>query len=257
MFRVILFLVLPALSNQTTFAQTPEPIQTDRPDQTESVAVTPKNYLQMEFGFSREQIDKENRSVSFPSLLLKYGLNERFEFRLITEWVSERSGTENLRGITPLALGFKVSICEEKGILPKTSFLGHLSIPKAASEKFQSKYFAPDFRFTMQHTLSDKISLGYNLGAEWNAETSEPAFIYTVTSGFSLTGKLGCYIELYGFAPQDDKADHRADGGFTYLVNNNFMIDLSGGVGITKNAPDHYFAVGFSHRFNTKRKISR
>jgi hypothetical protein len=35
------------------------------------------------------------------------------------------------------------------------------------------------------------------------------------------------------------------------------MIDLSGGYGITKNAPDHYIAFGFSYRFKVLGKSSK
>jgi hypothetical protein len=55
-------------------------------------------------------------------------------------------------------------------------------------------------------------------------------------------------MESFGFAPQNDKANHNFDGGFTYLINDNFMLDLSSGVGLTNNAPDYYLAFGFSFR---------
>ena len=100
----------------------------------------------------------------------------------------------------------------------------------------------------MQHTLSDKLNLGYNLGAEWDGFSAEPTFVYTLTTGYSITEKLGSYIELFGFLPQIDKANHNLDGGITYLINNNFMLDLSSSIGITNNAPKHYFAFGFSFR---------
>jgi hypothetical protein len=100
----------------------------------------------------------------------------------------------------------------------------------------------------MQHTLTDNISLGYNLGTEWDGETPEPVFIYTLATGFSLTEKIGAYIEVYGFAPQLSRAEHRADAGFGWYMNPNILFDLSGGVGITDNAPDYYGSLGFSIR---------
>ncbi len=229
-------------------------IQADRPDQTESPYTTPKGWIQGEAGFSQENIEDNYSSFSHPSLLLKYGLSERFEFRLITESVTEKIFTKRMSGLLPVTVGFKVSICEEKGILPKTSLLGHLSIPGFASENFKAPYYAPSFRFTMQHTLSNRVSLSYNLGAEWDGETPEPTFIYTLTTGIGITSKLGSYLEVYGFAPQQHSADHRIDGGLTYLVTNDLLLDISGGVGISPNAPDNYFAAGVSYRFNTKRK---
>jgi Putative MetA-pathway of phenol degradation len=227
-------------------------IQTDRPDQTECPFITPVGFIQAENGLSYENIDKDNKSITLPTILWKYGINKNVELRLITEANTLKYYGNKASGFVPTIIGFKVSVSEEKGIIPATGFIGHLAIPNAASTKFKASYYAPSFRFNMQHTLSKDFTLAYNLGAEWDGETPEPTFIYTLTTGFSITEKLGAYIELYGFAPQNDKADHRADGGFTYLITNDVMVDISGGFGITKESPKNYFALGFSYRFNTK-----
>jgi hypothetical protein len=244
-FFIAFLLILKEVSAQTT-------IQTDRPDQTECPFVTPKGFIQAENGFVYENINKNNKSLILPSILWKYGINKNLEFRLITEVNTVKTFDKKVSGLVPIIIGFKVSVSEEKGIIPATGFIGHLSIPNAASEKFKASYYAPSFRFNMQHTLSNKCTLAYNLGAEWDGETPEPTFIYTLTTGFSITEKLGAYVELYGFAPQNNMVDHRADGGFTYLITNDVMVDISGGLGITKESSDNYFALGFSYRFNTK-----
>jgi hypothetical protein len=101
----------------------------------------------------------------------------------------------------------------------------------------------------MQHTVSKKMVLAYNLGAEWNGIDPDENYIYTLTTGFSLTERLGCYTELYGFIRPYMNPDHRCDGGFTYLVNHNFMMDISGGFGLTENAPQNYISLGLSYRF--------
>ena len=193
------------------YAQETEPIQTDRPDQTETPAIVPKGMFQVETGFSFQKNKQNNNTNTLPSTLWKYGVNENFELRLITEFISEKIEDRNLSGLNPILLGCKIKISDEKGIFPKTSFIGHL-------------------------------------GAEWDGITPEATFIYTITTGYSFTDKLGSYIEFFGFAPEKDKANHSFDGGLTYLINNNFMLDLSSGIGITDNAPDHYVALGFSFR---------
>jgi hypothetical protein len=241
----LFFIYFSCIQAQTT-------IQTDRPDQTECPFITPVGFIQAENGFIYENIDKDNKFITLPSILWKYGINRNFEFRLITEANTIKSYGNTISGLVPTIVGFKVSVSEEKGIIPSTGFIGHLALPNAASTNFKASYFAPSFRFNMQHTLSKTFSLAYNLGAEWDGETPEPTFIYTLTSGMSITEKLGAYIELYGFAPQNKIADLRADGGFTYLITNDVMVDISGGFGITKESPDNYFALGFSYRFNTK-----
>lgn len=187
------------------FGQSLSAIQLDRPDQTECPFITPKKYIQIENGFTFETFDQNQKSFNYPSTLWKYGVNEKFELRLITELASEKSNGNINTGFSPITIGFKTSLFEEKGIIPKTSFIGHITTSNIGTNDFQTKYIAPSFRFTMQHTLTKKISLAYNLGAEWNGENAEHSYIYTLTAGFSLTEKIGCYTELYGFIPVEKK----------------------------------------------------
>ena len=243
-YSTLLFLFLVLLVS----AQSSEPIQADRPDQTETPAIVPKGMFQVETGFTFQKNDANSKAFSLPSTLWKYGVNENFELRLITEFLTEEIGDSKSSGFTPVYIGFKVKLAEEKGIVPKTSFIAHISLPNAASTIYKTDFNAPEFRFVMQHTLSKKASLSYNLGYEWDGFTAEPTFIYTLTTGYSITEKLGSYIELFGFAPQKNKANHNFDCGITYLINNDFMLDLSSGFGITDNAPDNYIAFGFSFR---------
>ena len=229
------------------FAQDIEPIECDRPDQTETPSLVPKGMFQMETGFSVEK-DKSDQALALPSALLKYGVNDRFELRLIVGYGNFRADGVTTSGIEPVLIGTKISLCEEDGFIPKTSFIGHVSIPNLSSPQLKADHYAPEFRLTMAHTLSDKISLSYNLGAEWDGFTPDATFAYTLTTGFSMTQKFGAYVEVFGFAPEHDSASHSADGGFTFLLSNNAMIDISGGFGLTENAPDYYGALGFSFR---------
>lgn len=249
MIRSILLFSISTFIGTAVFSQVLPPIQTDRPDQTECPFIVPVKYIQTETGFMYEKASSSENTVTHPSVLWKYGVNSRLEFRLITELESTKLAGTKISGLNPVTVGFKTNLAQEHGILPMVSFIGHLTIPDLAGKDKKATYYAPSFRFTMQHSLSDKISLGYNLGAEWDGESPEPTFIYTLTSGFELSEKFGSYIEIYGFAPQKGKADHRFDGGLTYLITSNVMVDLSGGVGLTPNAPDYFISTGFSFRF--------
>jgi len=176
-FILFSFLIYGAMaSSQTTT------IQADRPDQTETPFLVPKGMFQIESGFSYQKEDAENSTLALPSVLWKYGVSDNFELRLITEFESENGSDERYFGLRPILIGCKIKICEEKGIIPKTSFIGHISIPNAASSKYKVDFYAPEFRFTMQHTLTDKFSLSYNLGSEWDGFVAEPTFIYTLTT---------------------------------------------------------------------------
>lgn len=228
-----------------------ESIQTDRPDQTESVSITPKKFIQIETGFLYEKADGGSRNFVHPNILWKYGINENFEVRLITEFLTEKTATTKLSGFSPLAFGFKAKLTDEKRYLPKISFLAHITANKLSSEEFKTHYPASNFRFLFQHTLSDRLNLGYNLGAEWNGETPGPTGIYTISGAYAVTDKLGGFVESYGFISESQNADHRFNGGITYLVNENLQADLSSGFEISKTSPDYHFSCGISYRFST------
>ena len=45
------------------------------------------------------------------------------------------------------------------------------------------------------------------------------------------------------------EARYFADGGFTYLVTNNFQLDIRVGVGLNKHADDYFTGAGFAVRY--------
>lgn len=227
------------------------PIETDRPDQTETASLVPKGYFQMENGFSIE--DTEPGFIyTHPSTLWKIGVSENFEFRVLTEYINiQLDPNPKVDGLLPIQLGFKSKLLDQKGIIPKTSFIGHISLPGIASPQFRQTFFAPALRLAFQHSIHERFSVSYNVGAEWDGETPRPDFIYSLALAANVFGGLGAYIEGYGSMPQqrEDDADLRLDGGLTYLVSNDVLVDVSGGIGITDNAPEKYIAVGLSYRF--------
>jgi hypothetical protein len=223
-------------------------IQTDRPDQTECPFIVPKNHLQIENGFLIENLNSTERTYFFPSTLWKFGINEKVELRLISEITSEQKINETKKGLNPITFGFKLNILNEKGIIPKTSLITHLRSIKIGSRNLNSTYLAPSFRFTMQHQLSKKTTLGYNIGKEWDGETPKPIDIYTLTIGYSFNPKLSGYMEFFGYRQNIKKWNHQMDFGFTYLLKTNFMVDISSGFELLKNTPIYYLSLGCSYR---------
>jgi hypothetical protein len=237
----------------TCFAQT-EKIDTDRPDQTESAVLVPKKWVQFEMGFSKQVNTATENEFQHPTLLSKYGISKRFELRLITTVQTNTDFSNPLvkktnTGLTPVEIGAKIALWEEKKLLPKTSLIFHIGIPRLASKYFQADHLAPNFRFTMQHSITKKIGLGYNVGAEWDGVNKEATWIYTFAPGINLSEKWYGYIEAFGFVSKKNDPEHSLDGGIAYYINPNFKIDLSSGFGISKAAPDWYIAIGGSIRF--------
>lgn len=245
--KLFLIALLPSVSFLK--AQT---IETDRPDQTESTSIVPAGFLQLESGFSYEKFNEEIKNFAHPTVLWRLGLNDNVELRLQTELLSETISGQNSTGLAPIVFGFKAKLIDEQKLVPSVSFVGHLASAKWASPDFQTTYWTPSFRFLFQHSLSPKLNLSYNLGAEWNGETPDATAIYTLATSYAITERLSSFAEFYGFLNQYSSADHRIDSGLTYLVNDDLLIDLSAGLGLSEISPQYFLATGISYRFPLK-----
>ena len=231
-------------------------IVTDRPDQTESPTLVPKGLVQVETGFMYEETTSgniESNTTTFNTTLLRYGLLDNLELRLgLNVSETKNSGRnsnfeDKFSGLTPLYLGFKIGITEEKGALPKIGFLGGAFLPFTAATEYKPENTGGDFRFSFEHTLSENWSFAYNLGAAWDGNSSNVSYVYTVVLGHSISEKIGCFLEVYGDFPESDRANHLLDGGFTYLLSNTVQLDLSGGTGLNTDQ-DFFISTGISFR---------
>lgn len=214
-------------------------IITDRPDQTESPSLVQKGYFQLETGFFQENLDSgitSEKTTGYNTTLLRIGLLDNLEMRIGTDYVKNRwevSGSEfSSTGFVPLMLGAKVGITKEQGLLPEIGIIGHIFLPFFAHEDLKPAATGVDFRFAFTHKLSETADLSYNLGAEWDGNSSEATYIYTLAYGFDLFDNLGMFAELYGDFPEDGKAQHHWDAGLTYLLKPNLQLDAYFGTGI-------------------------
>lgn len=253
----ILYIFFSNISNMNAQSeQVLGPLETDRPDFTEASSTVHKGYIQIETGTYFETYEKNKVKVeyfTYNTTLVRYGLLDNFEIRLgwdFNEGITSINGqnTGNITsGLSPLLLGMKVYITEEKSWVPEISLIGHIFLPFTASTDYRPETIDVDFRFSLSHTLSEKSSLGYNLGMAWIGDSAEANFIYTIAYGYSITDKFGAYVELYGDLPEDSKANHLWDTGVTYLVSNNLQLDVSVGTSITEGQ-DLLLSTGLSFR---------
>ncbi|MFT4674181.1 MAG: hypothetical protein ACJAYD_000478 [Patiriisocius sp.] len=229
---------------------------TDRPDATEAPSTVPKGALQIETGSAYTSFEENNiqqEVFTYNTTLLRYGVLENLELRLGWNF-DEGSNTlggqrlDNVTsGMSPLLAGVKINIIKEKGWMPTIGFIGHLFLPITASKDYKPETTSVDFRFAFDHTLTDRSSIAYNLGAQWEADHSGAAYIYTFAYGYSVTKTLGFYAELYGDLPENNRANHFWDTGLTYLLLPNLQLDATLGASITKGQ-DLLVSAGFSYR---------
>lgn len=232
------------------------PLVTDRPDATEASSTVGKGVFQIETGGLYESFEKNNiktENYIYNTALIRYGILENMELRVgwdFVEGTTKINGNKQdnvTSGFSPLLLGVKIDIAEEKEGMPEIALIGHVFPVLTASEDYRPESTGVDFRFSLSHTLSEKSSLGYNIGAEWGNDSPEAAGIYTIAYGYSISDKFGMYAELYGDFPEDNKANHYWDAGVTYLASNDLQLDAYVGTSITEGQ-DLLLGLGLSYR---------
>ncbi len=238
---------------------TPE-LVTDRPDATEAPTVVPVGSLQVETGAfttSFEDNGIKEEVFTYNTALLRYGILDNLELRIgwnfeeVKTTINGMETNDVASGLSPLLFGAKVAISEEKGWFPEIGLIGHVFLPFTASSDFKPEFTAADFRFAFNHTLSERSGIAYNLGGQLGGESAEFAYIYTLAYGYSITDKLGAYVEVYGDLPEDSSANHFWDAGLTYAIAPLIQLDATVGQSITEGQ-DLLLSAGVSFRIDKK-----
>lgn len=240
----------------------PAELVTDRPDQTESATIVPPGSLQVETGvtFSSDSrgledgVDRE-QSLALATTLVRIGLLKNLELRLIGQHSQNQSnfaqglgGERKTSGVSDLAIGGKFGVTEEDGLIPQIALNLHMALP-IGGDNYRPQMAVPDFRLLFAKTLTDDLSLGLNLGAEYGGDQPDGTFVYTLSLAMGLSDKLGAYVETYGDMPSGQKLNVLVDGGFTYLIMPLVQLDLEGGYSLSENTDlDYFIAGGISFR---------
>ncbi len=263
---VSLMLTAPAAA-----AQEPGPIVTDRPDQTESAQSVAAGLFQLEVGwtYSRESEDGiELRSHAIPGALLRIGLGSGLEARVgFAGWITQDEELtdpppnpdpdESPDGAGDADLGVKWELLAPEGAGTRVALLGGITLP-LGREGVGSERADPTLRLAISNDLSEQVSLGYNVGVQWETVEAGPDaldtqadLLYTVALGFGLAERVGAYLESFGFfGLADGRADrHAIAGGFTLLLSDTLQLDTSAGLGLSAAAEDWFVGAGASVRF--------
>ena len=235
----------------------PEPIITDRPDFTESTETVPAGRTQIEGGFTYSRAGQE-KADSFGELLIRQALGRKTELRIEVPTRSQvRSPEGNASGFEDGSIGFKVMLSQGSGKLglkkPRVSLIGATSLP-IGSRDFRERKLQPEAKLLLGWDLSERVALSSNLNYAYLSEGGDRfgELSGSASLGFSLSDKVGSYLEVFGFFPGGDRDSSRfINGGLTYLVNNDFQLDARVGFGLGNDVkgPDTFFGVGVSRRF--------
>ena len=111
----------------------------------------------------------------------------------------------------------------------------------------------PQLILAWAYDLTDRLGVAGNVGLGTPTADGH-RYLETTASislGYAITEQIGSYVEYFGLYPNDHHSDcsHNINGGFTYLIDDNFQIDARAGTGLNEEAPDFFTGVGFAWRF--------
>ncbi len=206
-------------------------ISTDRPTQSDEVATVPKNKIQLEEGLNLAEKTMLN------NLLIRYGVTNSTELRLLVD-AGKASGVE---GLQPITFSLKQHIIDQNGVIPAISFVGYLSCGALASSNYKSSQWPFQLKFSFANGLTDKLSLGYNIGTSDEFKQLN----LTCMLGYACTDRLSLFGEYFS-SVKENYSNHNIDAGFIYLINSTLQADLAFGHAIFSSENRFYTSLGIS-----------
>ncbi|MFM7329713.1 MAG: transporter [Bacteroidota bacterium] len=207
--------------------------------------VAPRTY-QLETGF--EYYAKTNGSIMFlPVTMLRTGLSKAAELRVSVRNIHEKRGGTDIRGISPLTIGIKTHIIEQRGWIPETDILADV-IFKLGNSPLQPDYTGHDILLLFQNDLSNKVAINYNTGFIWDGFTNQEMFTASFCFNYLPVERLGLFAEYFDYIRKTGTEEHGIDGGLTWLLTPMIQADLSAGVSLINGRFNHFVAGGISFR---------
>jgi len=236
---IFLFIISVVCKSQTV--ELPD-FSADRPGMATPPNISTPKKIQIETGFSYEKF-KFQKTNLYNSTLLHYGINQNSEIRIQSGYAQFKTDSLNITGFNPLSVGTKLMISEAKGILPKTSFLFNLTLPCIGEKNFRPENLTPSIYLLMQNGITKKLGVCYNIGVEYDGESTEPTKFASICFSYSISDKLSGFIENYNWFSNSTKSENFIDIGCAYLIGKNFQLDLSGNINL--NDFENYFMINF------------
>ena len=214
-------------------------IETDRPDQTEAATLVPVGGIQLEAGVAGwTSGDASTTGYTLPTALLRYGLHERFELRVVGQRDQMQNNfidmEEPWTSTSAWDLGAKVAGWNTEA--SQMCVLAHYRVRPGANDGGQ-------VRLNVAKPLGSRFSAGTNVGMAWEWATEDQAavgeFEYTLALGYNVSETLYAYIEAFGAS-----GGLQGDAGLAWRPDPLSQFDVS--VGWTDGSGNSYVAVGWS-----------
>ena len=210
-------------------------ISADHPRMAPGVDVMPFKGVQWETGFQYDYSSGAH-SITLPTTLFRFGITRFAELRVEYDGTLASADKKQWEyAVEPLVVGTNIKVFEAaenetQQWLPAVSFLLNLAVP-STTDLAKTTHVAPSAYLLFHHNATDWLSIDYNIGAEWDGVSAQPATFLALCLGFGITDKAGAFLESYNYITDYGKhtdGSANLDVGFTYLVHARVQLDVYG-----------------------------
>jgi hypothetical protein len=229
--------------------QTSAPIETDRPDITNSSVVIPVGSFQNENGVNFSKRD-DSRELDGTNTRLRFGIAPCLEVLVdLPSYVRTFRGPEP-SGFTNTAPAVKWQISPIPGKFDLSATAG-VALPTGTVA-----ITGPGVQPYLQFPWSIELGSGWAItGMVTNFFIPDnPVNRYTNQSTVLVERQIGerafLFVEYVGEFPLVGSATQLFNSGGGYRITNTQQIDFHVGIGLNRNAPAYIFGIGYSFRFD-------
>lgn len=234
------------------WAQTEVEFTADRPGASTGPAVVGHNVIQLEQGL---QYDGGGGAGIFTisNTLLRYGLFPNMELRLSGDAFIYQNAEGDVRQWLPafsgLSIGTKIKCFDGEGAIPAVSVLAEFSISGTATKDFQVDHLAPSLYLLFENPVCDWLSIGYNVGAEWDGSEAAPIAFAALCFGFSVADSFGCFVESYNYFGRSGN-QYAVDFGMNWQVARKLQLDISANIDLVNPTECWAISCGLTWQIN-------
>ena len=248
-------------------------LSADRPGEGTGSEVLDKGFIQWETGF--ECLHTMGMHVlTLPTTLFRFGVHKRVELRMeyTGSWMifdnpddDPQTPDEHLYAPAPLYIGTKILLCDHHGgsldqaWIPRTALLCDVGLPV-------SKWLVKDMPIAgtvdllFENEITEWLSLGYDVGVQWNEWAPTPDIFASLGVNFAPTNHLGLFVESFNLFDPDaidlisgkthTHCHINMDFGITYAVHPRVQLDAYAGFNLYNTEamisyPQNFAFIGF------------
>lgn len=242
-----------------------------------------KKGLQLELGLDYEWIDSKNTvfktDVFSPiEMKLRLGLAKYVEVdfaisnrqMVLRPWDEDGTFKQDKYGYwSPMQIGVRAQFIDSKlkGDANASLYLG-LGVNNTQRSAFNDdgsvrpwvlvdrpSYVTPEMALFIDHTIANRLELGYNFGVRWTgqvlddaASAKNPDVFYTVRALLHLAKPWDLYVEHFNFMRKSGPPTLGINVGTRLAATKKLVIDINGGLGLNENSPEGFAGLGLSYK---------